>query len=591
MDTIDETFPKYVVQATATGPGFYVFVLSYSVLSFLLVFPLLHWIKRFDKASGQEVDPIGLDNNVERVEGPDAANLRMANKEVGDTTSCSEALGFAGKKRTEKLPKQSSMNENSAGQGVMLRLASAEYPGHDADFKSQTLNSTTPPTARSRPQSRLSNARSSAIVSAATTSRLRLPQSPSRPPSGIFDVGGRRWKHRRPIGRSDVIRNAIQSETGSSISGKGGPLPLGPKRAPRGMSDVASSILEDENQIDHPGFFNRPGFNHRRLRMGGYSVASSRSVMSSIVDDISPNDAADADDPGRGNLFLQEDIQILHQQHRPQSFQKGQHKSGWFYNILDLARPTDESKRVMKTALPLSIGATSEAVFRLVTASFISQYLGSQSMIAYLLVGLFVRLTSEELSGAIIDALSSFLEPSVFLTENNGAYVTGQYIQVAILLQLVLGIPLLVLWVLTMNPVISWLVQSPTVASIAEEYTRIAVFGYIVQSVSRTFTAVFHICGHEHFESVIDFVASTLQMTAIACVVALVDASDMKTVAYIQVLVCFSACVAKIVFPIFKGWERPFRGGIFQNVSFVQVSDHHAISLLSFRLLSDSHLI
>ena len=124
-----------------------------------------------------------------------------------------------------------------------------------------------------------------------------------------------------------------------------------------------------------------------------------------------------------------------------------------------------------------------------------------------------------------------------------------------------------------MRPVVEWLVQSESIASIAEDYTRIAVFGYILQSISRTFTVVFHICGHEHFESVIDFVTSTMRMVAIACVVALVDSANLRTVAYIQVLVCFSACVAKIAFPIVRGWEKPFRAGIFKNCALCQVSD------------------
>ena len=83
--------------------------------------------------------------------------------------------------------------------------------------------------------------------------------------------------------------------------------------------------------------------------------------------------------------------------------------------------------------------------------------------------------------------------------------------------------------------------------------------------------AVFHICGHEHFESVIDIVASTLQMVAIACVVALKRNSDLTTVAYIQVLVGFCACVAKVGYPIFKGWEKPFRRGFLFSFALFQV--------------------
>ena len=86
-------------------------------------------------------------------------------------------------------------------------------------------------------------------------------------------------------------------------------------------------------------------------------------------------------------------------------------------------------------------------------------------------------------------------------------------------------------------------------------------------------TALFHICGHEHFESIIDFVASALQMVAIACVVALKRNSNLTTVAHIQVLVGFFACVAKVGYPIFKGWEKPFRDGLACSLAPFQVCE------------------
>ena len=156
---------------------------------------------------------------------------------------------------------------------------------------------------------------------------------------------------------------------------------------------------------------------------------------------------------------------------------------------------------------------------------------------AFLLVGLFVRLTSEQLSSAIIDALSAFVQASMDKTSGDTSksnYVAGQYIQLAFILQLVLNIPLLILWVFFMKPFVSWLVRDHTIAEYASAYVCIVVFAYIVQALSRTLTVVFHICGHEHFESVIDFVAELLQVVGIACVVTFADDADLTTVACIQ---------------------------------------------------------
>lgn len=156
---------------------------------------------------------------------------------------------------------------------------------------------------------------------------------------------------------------------------------------------------------------------------------------------------------------------------------------------------------------------------------------------AFLLVGLFVRKTSEELSGAIIDALSAFVQAVMdraFSDPKENNYIAGQYIQLAFLLQLFLNIPLLLVWAIFTRQFVLWLRFSEDIAGIAAEYASIVVVAYIVQALSRTLTVTFHISGHEHFESVIDLVASAMQVITIASVVVVVEGVDLGEVAYIQ---------------------------------------------------------
>jgi Na+-driven multidrug efflux pump len=173
-----------------------------------------------------------------------------------------------------------------------------------------------------------------------------------------------------------------------------------------------------------------------------------------------------------------------------------------------------------------------------------------------LLVGLFVRLTSEELSGAIIDSLSSFVQASMdYVPHTKGSndstkanFLAGQYIQLAVILQLVLTLPLLSVWAIFMKPFVMWLVDSTMISELAYEYTHIVVFAYMVQALSRTLTVVFHICGHEHFESVIDLVAAAMQVIAIACVLVLFDNASLNSVGGIQGKLCVCVCVCVCVF-------------------------------------------
>jgi MATE family multidrug resistance protein len=281
--------------------------------------------------------------------------------------------------------------------------------------------------------------------------------------------------------------------------------------------------------------------------------------MSSIVDDITPNDAADANDPGRGNIFTQPQQEI--------DRVKLGCCSGFLESLLVLAMPGEEMRRVVFTTVPLAIGAMSEAVVQLVTAVFISHYLGTEAMIAYLLVGLFVRLTSEELSGAIIDAASSFVQVALYSEQPDATLIAGQYVQHAIVLQILLGVPLLAAWAIYMENVVHWLVQSDSIAELAREYTRVIVVYFLVQSVTRTCTVVFHICGHEHFESVIDFTTLSLKLIVVASVVAQVESASLITVGYIQVLIGVAGAVAKLMFSVMRGWMKPFRKGFFGQVA------------------------
>lgn len=383
------------------------------------------------------------------------------------------------------------------------------------------------------------------------------------------------------------------------------------QRPTKGMSDIASSILSEqyhqlhhqpEVQIDislmkkhqleqlqlqqryliqHQQFLamqriqQRRRFN-RRKSTGSSNSDISPSIMSSIIDDIFPDDAADANDPGRGNIFLEQDERywLAESQYGYQGF--GSARAGCCSDPLDglvsLTAPDYDKWNVLKASIPLTLGASSEALFRLVTVAFISQKLGTESMIAFLLVGLFVRKTSEELAGAIIDALSAFVQAVMDRTssdpkENN--YIAGQYIQLAFLLQLFLNIPLLLVWATFTRQFVIWLRFSDDIAGIAAEYASIVVVAYIVQALSRTLTVIFHISGHEQFESVIDLVASAMQVIAIASVVVVVEGVDLVEVAYIQVLIALASAILKIAYPVASGWMKPYRRGIFQNIAFL----------------------
>jgi len=776
LTTGTEPFADYQIESKQPGPGFYCFVLIYTLFAFLLIAPLVSWSRNqeekklkileseeneieVDQRKGPEHKKTLTDDHTQRSPQDESKNLlfqrgkenftknKQTNKETynhGDSvqngstcdlkreikkqssTSLSVLRKFhltpnintgrpspssIGSDRSDALTKNSRYitsrtvistsrsRTSTALRSVVLRELDQSYPDQDPDFQNRIAlrfpmggisqhpfrgsiqhnnNTTTNDVRRDQLlQYKVNNnnvdnrsgggsneptEKCSSVPSAATTGKIHQNTTTKINPSDkgfsklVLDVGGRRWKNRRPIGRADVIENVFarnnERQSFSSIAGsktkKGGSLaPPGSKkrginpsnnscslkkggqtgipqqlnhqrRPSKGISDIASSILSEQHhqlnqqpqiQIDISAMKSyqleqlrmeqqyqlqhqmqlfamqrlqqqqrRYSQNRRFNRFGTRSVSEqSASVMSSIVDDISPDDAADADDPGLGNIFIQPDNKfwMAGKEYDPYKVtDSGPTEEDCCSSPLEslflLAAPDVEKWNVLQASIPLAFGASSEALFRLVTIAFISQKLGTKSMIAFLMVGLFVRLTSEELSSAIIDSLSSFVQASMDKTSTDGSksnYIAGQYIQLAFIMQVVLNIPLLVLWVFYMESFVMWMVKDEAIATIAVGYASIVVFAYMVQALSRTLTVAIHICGHEHFESVIDLVAAALQVIAIACVVTLVEGADLTIVGGIQVLINVASAIAKIAYPAARGWMAPFRKGLIQNVA------------------------
>jgi multidrug resistance protein, MATE family len=553
-------FPAYVVTSSPPGTAFYVAVLGYTAVCFLLIAPLVTWSRNAEKQRQLEEEMVPS-KQVDSSRSLNTSKPSQPSQPPKQSTKASSLISGGTMTPARSTVSKVSARSNRSGRGLLSfidRVAAAQYPDENPDFSRMSeQHSRSGGTAQST---------STGTLSAATTTQLVAPKRLS---SFVLDVGGRRWKNRRPIGRVDVVQNVVSS--GSTVSALSSTVSrLTKVSKAKGMSDKANSVLEETKEIRpnplpntrRPSAtmqYHRSRFLRRPSRNGSlHSAQSVRSAMSSIVDDISPHDAADANDPGRGNIFTQaqQEIDPL----------KLACCSGFLESLLILAAPGEEVRRMVYNAVPLSIGAMSEAVVRLVTAGFISHYIGAEALIAYLLVGLFVRLTSEELSGAIIDAASSFIQAALCSQHPEAVSVAGHYVQHAIVLQLLLGVPLLGAWAFYMENVVQWLVESDRIAAMAQDYTRVIVVYYLVQSVTRTCTVVFHICGHEHFESFIDLTILSLQLVVVASAIAEVEHASLTTVGSIQVLIGVAGGVAKLLYPAMRGWMKPFRKSIFGQV-------------------------
>ena len=241
--------------------------------------------------------------------------------------------------------------------------------------------------------------------------RPHRQQSRNRPLRS-WDLASRPWGHARPLGRANLVsrslhseRQSLASEEGSHSSRRSRTSWVSEKyyRGPRsrsGVSDAASHVLDEEIVQGEAEYYRHKYVQRSRNRRRGPLSDTDASLMPALSPDaLSPEDAADAHDRGEGVGRLED-----YQEH--DCFQSRR----WgplrpllmaFAKILTLAETDYESGKILSLAIPSTIGAVADPLFRLVLLAIISHYVDTDSMVAFVLVILFIRLTTEEISAAV----------------------------------------------------------------------------------------------------------------------------------------------------------------------------------------------
>jgi hypothetical protein len=581
-------FEDYVVKTTPTPTAFIVFAGIYVGLCLCVIAPLVTFCsRRYIKTRQEEpsvVEPNNVNptitegNNEETNPAPEQEMVAIQHRTNG---AIHVDLPNGGSRPKEQRFSPNNMNTNKTGgsdtgEAIQANLSrAANNTAQIIHSDPQVIITSSFPQDFHVPTDQLSG-----VPSAATTSRLRESSSPQVPPpagkkrtSRAWEPASMRWKHRRPIGRIEARERSVRSERQSQISedesvarSRASWNSRAGSQAPsrRGLSDVAGGILEAETVEGEAEFYRQRyrqrARNRRRLSGSGSERSVTRSVLPPLSPDaLAPEDAADAHDPGTANRFGDDDEE--------ESIEWCWPFGTLCSAILDLAEPDFETRRILSLAIPTTISAVSEPLFRIVLVAIISHFIDTDSMIAFVLVILFVRITMEELSAAVTDTETILVQNAFAEGGDYGFFQVGQQVQLAVIMQVLIGVPVLVTWAYIMDDVVLWLVDSSNIASLASDYTRIIVIDYVVQATCRAFMLVFHLSGNERFDSNIDLSATLFTVLAIAIIVGYNDSPTLVSIGWVQVAIGVAKSFVKFAYVVKKGWVQPYKRGLLGRLS------------------------
>lgn len=581
MSSETESFPHYKPDTDETGDGFYVFVVLYTTLSFLIIAPLVIWGRKYQRERDAALSRVAFYSHQNEFAATEHTFSPQPQEEHPHHQHLHPSQVQSGSPFRDPRVQQPihaplgarAVAVRSIFRGID-RVATTSYPDEDPDYISILSGSQNrPPNAAQTPNQvaiqPTTASLPSNVPSAATTSRLYARPS-STPKTQVWDVRARRWKSRRPIGRPEVVHQAFKEET-ESMGGSSHRSQRKSLRRSRfdsahtkshGMSDVASSILTDD--LEGPPFLQQRVtiYSQRRHRRENSTNSSDPSFLFyEVVDDISPNDAADAADPGRHNSFDQVEQLELAVCCGPGALWRPRTIATAMDCLVELAEPDLEMRRILEMGIPLTLAAVSHSFLHLVTMSVIANCISTDAMVAYVIVHLMLGFTNE-LIGAISDAESTLCAHALSM----GCWLlAGQYGQIAVLAVLLVNIPIMFMWATVMDDLVLWLVASQDIADIAQGYTIVILAYQLLQGVSRALTVLIHLSGHEKFESRIAFGESIVMALATCFTAAFAKEATLRDVGSIQLIIGSACFVAKVAYALLRGWLGVFLKGLLRS--------------------------
>ena len=566
----EDGFQQYVVQTKSTPTGFLAAVGCLVGLSFIYiifhVFCLPSWktLQAQNLGAGATGDGGENNNNDEEPEDgevpSDGTGPTMSDTADNRTSLLSQSRSaVAAQQQQEQEELQHLLRPDAPPNAV--------EPSGVQEQQESLQNS-----ALHRPSS--TTDRASAVPSTTSSARRRLPrQSTADRPIRSWDLSSMRWKHRGPLSRLQSVQRSVQDERRLQLSSEEGGSNASRSRSSwnsrpgsripqhRGASDLASNVLdqgnvEGEAQFYRQRYMERNASRQRRSR--GSSASSVRSALPGLSPDaVSPDEAADAHDPGTLNVGYTYDL----------------NDNGAGGNCLDCCSPIGnfldysdldfETRRILTLAFPATIEAVMDPFFRMGVVALLSHFLDTDSMVAFLLVSLLVRTSTEELSGALADAQSTLLQEAIGQGGNIGFTLAGRFIQLGILMQLLLVVPFLTVWAYFMEDIVSWFVsENYDIAKTASDYAQIIAIEFAIRAVNRSFMLAFHMTGLAQFELNVDLSMTALTIALIAVAASISDDISLKGIAWIQVIIAAASTVGKVTYMWRKGILKAYQEGL-----------------------------
>jgi hypothetical protein len=299
---------------------------------------------------------------------------------------------------------------------------------------------------------------------------------------------------------------------------------------------------------------------------GQYVDDDDISVMPPLhSDQVVPEDAADAYDVGV--IFPTVlDPYTNHPANIPKSTAMSSTFEQWGELLLDIANPFFETRHVLNRAIPDTLSHHLVPPLQQVClALVIAELINTESALAYCVVELLFRCTVDDVSEAISDAQTKMQHNVIITVPLSQPHIHGNTLQLAILLQGILALPMLIVWIFGMNGTVQWLLGDTVVSNIAQQYTSVLIYERLVRGMLRGFLLPFHWM-IQYESSAFDLITFAALLVMVVILIKTGVAPNLTTVAYVQLGTTILTGIVKTYYVVSHGWFQPYRLGMWERI-------------------------
>jgi hypothetical protein len=141
-------------------------------------------------------------------------------------------------------------------------------------------------------------------------------------------------------------------------------------------------------------------------------------------------------------------------------------------NLLEIAEVDYEAKRICRLAAPFVIEALVEGIANFARVAIIGHYIGTKELSAYIVVDLFVSLTTE-FFGGFTDSIATVGSHAVGVGNKK---LAGQYVQIAMTAYTIFFVPIFIFWYFFTDDLLKWMGFDDDVAKIGQDFAHLLLF-------------------------------------------------------------------------------------------------------------------